>query len=192
MSATAGRVGRFYTTARRHPWVLGKVADWRIPLGPYTPAQITVAVGGGLLLVKTISWWSWMGPVPIAAWVLAVWTVRRPKMRGRAPLQAAVGWMLLGWQPRGGRIGGRAARDRVPRALLGGFSIEAGCAPVASAASLGAAPPSARAPRRSRSAQPPSSPHSPVRTASAGSPAPVRPVSAVQQLLALSESGGVR
>ncbi|WP_406346992.1 hypothetical protein [Streptomyces sp. NBC_00648] len=192
MSAAAGRVGRFYTTARRHPWVLGKVADWRIPLGPYTPAQITVAVGGGLLLVKTISWWSWMGPVPIAAWVLAVWTVRRPKMRGRAPLQAAVGWVLLGWQPRGGRIGGRAARDRVPRALLGGFTIEAGCAPVASAASLGAAPPSARAPRRSRSARPPSSPHSPVRTASAGSAAPVRPVSAVQQLLALSESGGAR
>ncbi|MCI3276965.1 ATP-binding protein [Streptomyces cylindrosporus] len=69
MSAADGRVGRFYTAARRHPWVLGKVADWKIPLGPYTPAQIAVAVGGGFLLIKTIGWWSWMGPVPIVAWV---------------------------------------------------------------------------------------------------------------------------
>ncbi|SEB58746.1 hypothetical protein SAMN05216482_0055 [Streptomyces sp. PAN_FS17] len=30
-AAAAGRTGRFYTSARRHPWVLGKVADWKIP-----------------------------------------------------------------------------------------------------------------------------------------------------------------
>ncbi|SEB98625.1 hypothetical protein SAMN05216532_0109 [Streptomyces sp. 2231.1] len=66
MTAAAARVGRFYTSVRRHPWVLGKVADWHIPLGPYTPAQITVAVGGGFFLVKTISWWSWLGPLPPA------------------------------------------------------------------------------------------------------------------------------
>ncbi|GGP93120.1 hypothetical protein [Streptomyces melanogenes] len=193
MSAAAARVGRFYTTARRHPWVLGKVADWKIPLGPYTPAQIAVAVGGGLLLVKTISWWSWMGPVPVAAWVLAVWTVRRPKMRGRAPVQAAVGWVLLGWQPRRGRIGGRAARDRVPQALLGSFTIEAESAPATSAASLEAAAASARGPRRSKAAvRRPSLPGCGVRTAPAGPAAGVRPVSAVQQLRALSKSGGVR
>ncbi|MGW7369441.1 hypothetical protein ACWGI8_39995, partial [Streptomyces sp. NPDC054841] len=141
-AAAAERVGRFYTAARRHPWVLGKVADWRIPLGPYTPAQIAVAVGGGFLLVKTIPWWSWMGPVPIVAWLLAIWAVRRPKIRGRAPMQAALGWMLLGWQPRGGRIGGRAARDRAPRPLLGGFIVEDAFAPASAAAPL-------RAPRRS-------------------------------------------
>ncbi|MEV4040403.1 hypothetical protein [Streptomyces umbrinus] len=104
--------------------MLGKVADWKIPLGPYTPAQIAVAVGGGFLLVKTIPWWSWMGPVPVVAWVLTVWAVRRPKIKGRAPMQAALGWMLLAWKPRGGRIGGRAARDRAPHPLLGGFTIE--------------------------------------------------------------------
>jgi hypothetical protein len=98
-------VSRFYTAARRHPWVLGKVADWKIPLGPYTPAQIALAVAGGFLLVKTASWWSWMFPLPLVAWVLAIWAVRRPKIRGRAPMQAALGWVLLGWQPRGGRIG---------------------------------------------------------------------------------------
>ncbi|MBP2056392.1 hypothetical protein J2Z21_009410 [Streptomyces griseochromogenes] len=124
MTAAESRVSCFYTAARRHPWVLGKVADWKIPLGPYTPAQIALAVGGSLLLVKTISWWAWMGPVPIVAWVLAIWTVRRPKIRGRAPMQAVWGWALVGWQPRGGRICGRAARDRTARPLFGGFTIE--------------------------------------------------------------------
>ncbi|WP_329468532.1 hypothetical protein [Streptomyces sp. NBC_01431] len=125
MSASAApRVGRFYTAARRHPWVLGKVADFKIPLGPYTPAQIAVAAGGGLLLVETVTLWSWLGPLPLAAWVVAIWVVRRPKFGGRAPLPAAVGWLTLLTQPAAGRIGGRTARDRAPRPLRGGFVIE--------------------------------------------------------------------
>ncbi|MGW1530018.1 hypothetical protein [Streptomyces sp. NPDC002159] len=124
MTAAAARVGRFYTSARRHPWVLGKVADWKIPLGPYTPAQIAVAVGGGFVRVKTISWWSWMGPVPIIGWLLAIWAVRWPKIRGRAPMQAALGWLLLGWQPRAACIGRRTARNHGPRPLFGSFTIE--------------------------------------------------------------------
>ncbi|MFJ6121619.1 hypothetical protein [Streptomyces sp. NPDC092129] len=185
-AATAGRGGRFYTAARRHPWVLGKVADWRIPLGPYTPAQLTVAVGGGFVLVKTMSWWSWMGPVPIAGWLLAIWMVRRPKVKGRAPLQAAWGWVLLAWQPSGGRIGGRAARDRAGRALLGGFTLEN--APRAAAVSPRAAvPAAARPPRRHARGRvfvrrrPP-----------AEGPLLVQPVSGVRQLLACAESAGVR
>ncbi|MFD9284679.1 hypothetical protein ACFWD7_46935 [Streptomyces mirabilis] len=197
MSAAAtGRVGRFYTAARRHPWVLGKVADWRIPFGPYTPAQIMVAVGGGFLLVKTISWWSWMGPVPIVAWVLAVWAVRRAKIKGRAPMPAALGWVLLGWQPRGGRIGGRAARDRAPRMLLGGFTIEGApapaprLAPTAAAAPAGTAGrPAGRTPRRSPAAPRPSARRRP---APAAPEVPLRPVSGVQQLLAMAQQGGVR
>src|SRR4051794_8110401 len=117
-------MSRFYTAARRHPWVLGKVADWRIPLGPFTPAQILLAVAGGFVLVKTIPLWSWMGPVPLAAWLLGIWAVRRPKIKGRAPFPAALGWLLLFWQPRGGRIGGRAARDHAARPFIGGFVIE--------------------------------------------------------------------
>ncbi|MFI6623075.1 hypothetical protein [Streptomyces sp. NPDC050528] len=187
-------MGRFYTSARRHPWVLGKVADWKIPLGPYTPAQIAVAVVGGFLLVKTISWWSWMGPVPIAAWLLTVWAVRRPKVGGRAPMQAALGWLMLGWQPRGGRIGGRAARDRTPHPLLGGFTIEDAPTPArartprrASGASGSSAD---RTPRRSP-VTPRSTPRRP--TTAAAPSAPVRPVSGVQQLLALAaQSGDVR
>ncbi|MEU6496895.1 hypothetical protein ABZ890_42100 [Streptomyces sp. NPDC046984] len=188
MTATAARVGRFYTSARRHPWVLGKAADWKIPLGPYTPAQIAVAVGGGFLLVKTLGWWSWMGPVPIVAWLLAIWTVRRPKIRGRAPLQAALGWVLLGWQPHGGRISGRAARDRAPRPLFGSFTIEGD--PVtgptwqpwpSTVPSLAIHPsPDAGRPSAPNSTQP-----IPL-TLSVG------PASGVQQLLAFAQQGGTR
>ncbi|AZQ40951.1 hypothetical protein EJ357_46680 [Streptomyces cyaneochromogenes] len=188
-------MGRYYTGARRHPWVLGKVADWRIPLGPYTPAQIALAVGGGFVLIKTFGWWSWMGPVPIVAWVLAIWTVRRPKIRGRAPLPAAWGWALLAVQPAGGRISGRAARDRAGRALLGGFTLEG--APAASprlaaaaAPTRGATPRGGRRPRRRAArlcacARPHPVPAQPKPVLS------VRPVSGVQQLLyALAEQGG--
>ncbi|MEV5010050.1 hypothetical protein [Streptomyces sp. NPDC055692] len=194
MSATAAaRVGRFYTSARRHPWVLGKVADWKIPLGPYTPAQIAVAVGGGFLLIKTIGWWSWMGPIPIVAWVLVIWMVRRPKIRGRAPMQAALGWVLLGWQPRGGRIGGWAARDRAPHPLLGGFTIEDTPAPGPAAQP---APSPAVERRRARAPHPgPAAERSSASrpTQTAASAVPSGPVSGVQQLLALAQqSGGVR
>ncbi|MFD7879041.1 hypothetical protein ACFV5G_33940 [Streptomyces sp. NPDC059766] len=190
MTASAARVGRFYTAARRHPWVLGKVADWKIPLGPYTPAQIALAVGGGFLLVKTISWWSWMGPVPIVAWLLAIWAVRRPKIRGRAPMQAALGWVLLGWQPRGGRIGGRAARDRAVRPLLGGFTIEA--APTPDAAVTATPFSTARhSALRAPLARPATARSSARRqTAPAAPVMPAGPVSGVQQLLALAQQGG--
>ncbi|MFJ9729440.1 hypothetical protein ACIRP3_42590 [Streptomyces sp. NPDC101209] len=189
MTAAAGRVGRFYTSARRHPWVLGKVADWKIPLGPYTPAQIAVAVGGGFLLVKTISWWSWMGPIPLIAWVLAIWAVRRPKIRGRAPMQAALGWVLLGWQPRGGRIGGRAARDRASRPLFGGFTIEGAHAP---ALAVQTAPsPAARQPAPQVPLPSPAVARSAARRRTKPT-APPAPVSGVQQLLALAQQGGAR
>lgn len=187
-AAAAGRVGRFYTAARRHPWVLGKVADWKIPLGPYTPAQIALAVGGGFVLIKTISWWSWMGPIPIAAWLLSIWAVRRPKIAGRAPLQAALGWVLLLWQPRGGRIGGRAARDRAPHPLLGGFTIEDAPIPAGAAAPSPAAQPRIdRAPHPNPAASRPATRHGKEPTPPA---VPVGPVSGVQQLLALAEQGG--
>ncbi|MGW1616392.1 hypothetical protein ACWCQZ_44490 [Streptomyces sp. NPDC002285] len=186
-AAAAGRTGRFYTAARRHPWVLGKVADWKIPLGPYTPAQIAVAVGGGFLLIKTISWWSWMGPIPIAAWLLSIWTVRRPKIAGRAPWQAAMGWLLLLWQPHGGRIGGRAARDRASHPLTGGFTIED--APVLSPA----AAPSPVKRRRFAPAPYPrpaaSHPAAHHRTEPAAHAVPAGPVSGVQQLIALANGG---
>ncbi|MFE7028836.1 hypothetical protein ACFU9Y_00890 [Streptomyces sp. NPDC057621] len=189
MSAAApGRVGRCYTSARRHPWVLGKVADWKIPLGPYTPVQIAVAVGGGFLLVKTIGWWSWMGPVPIVALVLMVWVVRRPRIKGRGPMQAALGWALLAWQPQGGRMGGAAARDRIARPLVGGFTLEGTAPAVPVRATSGVEQPRAgRSAHRGPAVRPGALRH-PERGGVC--PVSVGPVSGVQQLLALAEQAG--
>jgi hypothetical protein len=185
-AAASVRMSRFYTAARRHPWVLGKVADWRIPLGPFTPAQILLAVAGGFVLVKTIPVWSWMGPIPPAAWLLGIWAVRRPKIKGRAPFPAALGRLLLLWQPRGGRIGGRAARDHAARPFAGGFVIE-GNAPAAPSTSAPQPRPAAvRTPRRGPK------PSDPGGRPAAVAAQPVGPVSGVQQLLALAEQGGVR
>ncbi|MFJ4895590.1 hypothetical protein ACIP5U_37195 [Streptomyces sp. NPDC088788] len=117
-------MSRYYTTARRHPWVLGKVGDFKLILGPYTPAQIVVGAAGAVLLGATTSWWTWMGPLPLVAWVAAIWLVRSPRIAGRAPFPAAVGWLSLAAQPAAGRLRGKAARDARPCALYGGFGIE--------------------------------------------------------------------
>ena len=153
------RVSRYYTTARRHPWVLGKVGDFKLLLGPYTPAQIVVGAVGAVLLGVTTSWWTWMGPLPLVAWVAAIWLVRSPRIAGRAPFPAAVGWLSLAVQPASGRLSGKAARDARPTTLYGGFGIEgfepAGVRPVRSAArsavaGRGRGERRARLPRRDR------------------------------------------
>lgn len=118
------RVSRYYTTARRHPWVLGKIGDFKLILGPYTPAQIVVGAAGAVLLGATTAWWTWMGPLPLVAWVAAIWLVRSPRIAGRAPFPAAVGWLSLAAQPASGRLRGKAARDARPCALYGGFGID--------------------------------------------------------------------
>ena len=126
MSATAERprVARVYTSARRHSWVLGKLGDWVIPFGPYTPAQLVVMGGGALLLIKTFTLWAFLGPVPVVLWLVTIWAVRGAKIGGRTPFTAAFGWLTLLAQHPAGRIGGRAARDRRPTTLTGRFVIE--------------------------------------------------------------------
>ncbi|MEV0521814.1 hypothetical protein AB0I66_00155 [Streptomyces sp. NPDC050439] len=154
MSASAApRTARFYTAARRHPWVLGKLADWRLPLGPYNAAQIGLAVVGGFVLVKTLSVWSVLAPLPVAAWLVGIWLLRRPKIGGRHPMAAALGMVALFVQPRGGRIGQHAARDPRASRLGGGFTLEDFATP-APAPAPGSGPAPTRpvaAPRRSRS-----------------------------------------
>ncbi|GGV52531.1 hypothetical protein [Streptomyces spectabilis] len=130
MSAAAGpRRARYYTSARRHPWVLGRWADWRIPFGPYNAAQIALAVVGGFVLIKLLPVWTAFGPaggvLVLAGWIAGIWLLRRPRIGGRSPLAAAVGFIALAGQPAGGRIGRRAARDRPARRLGGGCVLEA-------------------------------------------------------------------
>ncbi|MFD4630314.1 hypothetical protein ACFVYR_21025 [Streptomyces sp. NPDC058284] len=106
---------------------MGKIADWRLPLGPYNAAQIALATVGGFVLVKTLWLWGGFGPLsvlPVAAWIVGIWLLRRPKIAGRTPVAAALGLVALAAQPAGGRMGRRAARDRPARRLGGGFTIE--------------------------------------------------------------------
>lgn len=124
LSATV-RIGRTYTRARRHPWVLGKIGDWTLPLGPYTPAQLTIAAVGIFALIKTWSWWApTLGPAPVIALGVAVWLARASRMGGRSPLWVAYGWVIFALQPAGGRINGRTARPSRPQTLHGSFLIE--------------------------------------------------------------------
>jgi hypothetical protein len=151
------RVARVYTAARRHPWVLGKLGDWTIWFGPYTPAQLLVTGGGALLLIKTFAWWSWLGPMPVVLWLVAIWAVRGATIGGRSPIAAAFGWITLLPRHPAGRIAGRAARDRRATPLAGAFVIEPAPArtPAAAAdpAAQGRPVRSARSSRR-RSASP--------------------------------------
>ncbi|MEU6680884.1 hypothetical protein [Streptomyces sp. NPDC046925] len=183
-AAAAPRTARFYTAARRHPWVMGKLADWRLPLGPYNAAQIGLAVVGGFVLIKTIAVWSVLGPVPVALWLVGIWLLRRPKIGGRHPVSAAMGMVALLVQPGGGRIGAHAARDPRARRLGGGFTLEPltdSPSPAPGPAPATPAPPApapARAARtrttparRNRRTPPPATPTGPAGPAAGVSPA---------------------
>ncbi|MFD0260999.1 hypothetical protein ACFVH7_22380 [Kitasatospora indigofera] len=124
-SAARPRIGRSYTKARRHPWVLGKIGDWRIPMGPYTPPQLVVASVGAFALIKTVSWWApVVGPVPVLVWAVSIWAARHSRIAGRSPFLVAADAAALLFSPRGGRIGGRAVRRMRPVVLAGSFTFE--------------------------------------------------------------------
>ncbi|MEU9943657.1 hypothetical protein [Streptomyces lavendulae] len=125
MSAGArARVARVYTGARRHPWVLGKLGDWMVPFGPYTPAQLVVLGGGAFALVKGYDWWSWAGPVPVVLWLVAVWAVRGAQIAGQNPFTAVAGVLSLLLRHPAGRIGGRIAREHRSCRLRSRFVIQ--------------------------------------------------------------------
>ncbi|MFZ3552089.1 hypothetical protein ACODT3_42085 [Streptomyces sp. 4.24] len=105
--------------------MLGKLGDWTIWFGPYTPAQLVVLGGGAFTLIKTYTWWSWAGPVPIVLWLGAVWAARGTQIAGQSPITALLGVLTLLARHPAGRIGGRIARDRRPSYLRGQFVIEA-------------------------------------------------------------------
>ncbi|WP_406511049.1 hypothetical protein OG851_00145 [Streptomyces sp. NBC_00161] len=138
MIAQAGIV-RSYTGARRHPWVLGKLGDWVMPFGPYTPAQLVVLGGGPVLLIKTFGWWSWAGPVPVVLWLVSVWAVRGVQIAGQNPFTALLGAVAVVTRHPAGRIGGRVARDRRPSFFGGLFVVEPAPAPVSAPAAVAVA-----------------------------------------------------
>ncbi|MFC9614426.1 hypothetical protein ACFRLW_37720 [Streptomyces sp. NPDC056728] len=154
-AAEPARTARFYTSARRLPWVIGKFADWKIPFGPFNAVQIGVMSIGGLALVRTASyWWSLLGPVPVVLWVAVLFVCRRHKLAGRTPVGAAVGMGARLIQPTGGRIGGRAARDRRAQTLTGTFTLQTLTRDQAVAREARAAAPKRRGARQGTRPQP--------------------------------------
>ncbi|MFG2716240.1 hypothetical protein ACGFX2_37770 [Streptomyces goshikiensis] len=104
--------------------MLGKLGDWTMPFGPYSPAQLVVLGGGAFVLIQTFSWWSWAGPVPVVAWLVSVWAVRGAQIAGQNPFTAILGVLVVLTRHPAGRIGGCTARDRQPSYLGGQFVIE--------------------------------------------------------------------
>jgi len=94
-------VVRFYTLARKIPFLLGKLGDWVLPGGPYTLAQGVAFVGVAFIGQKTMPLWA-SDMVPIVAWipVLIVAAVSaiaagRIPLKGRNPLMIL--WGVIGY-----------------------------------------------------------------------------------------------
>ncbi|MCC9309946.1 hypothetical protein LN042_23210 [Kitasatospora sp. RB6PN24] len=105
--------------------MLGKLGDWRIPMGPYTPPQLAVASIGAFVLIKTASWWApVVGPVPVVAWGIGIWAARHSRIAGRSPAAALADALSLAGSPKRGRIRGRAVRSMRPSVMTGGFGIQ--------------------------------------------------------------------
>ncbi|MFC8295587.1 hypothetical protein ACFUJ0_14225 [Streptomyces sp. NPDC057242] len=174
MSITAPvRVGRTYTRARAFPWVLGKIGDFVLWLGPYNAPQLIIAAAGTLLLINTFSWWAGpLGPVPVAVLGVAVWAARAQRIAGRAPLWIAYGVLQRALQPATGRIGGRTARPPRPRVLTGTVLIEHTTAPAARPPVAAAVPAPSPANPRPRPLPRPLPRPRPSAGAGSGGPAP--------------------
>lgn len=62
---------RLYTRARKIPFLLGKLGDWRIWGGPYTLTQMVAAVAVGFLGKQTMRFWAGDWPA-LAAWAVVL------------------------------------------------------------------------------------------------------------------------
>lgn len=90
-------VVRFYTQARKIPFLLGKVGDWKIWGGPYTLTQAVVFIGVAYAGKLTMPFWA-TGWIPILAWIpilivaaAAAIGAGRVPLKGRNPLLILLG-----------------------------------------------------------------------------------------------------
>ncbi|WP_159942557.1 MULTISPECIES: TcpE family conjugal transfer membrane protein [unclassified Nocardiopsis] len=120
-------VGRSYTRARRHPWVIGRIQGWTLPLGPFSATQLGVLVISLWLLLQTAPMWTRLGPfalVPLIIPFIATWAVRHAQIEGRAPLRALGGYLALYTAPRRGTLHGRPIPTPDPVRLSGVITIQ--------------------------------------------------------------------
>lgn len=89
---------RSYTHARRFPLVIGNIQGLRLRV-PWTPAQLTIAVGSFLVLLTTQSIWGHLGWLVNSMLLIGVpiglaFAARATRMEGRSPWRFAVGTMI--------------------------------------------------------------------------------------------------
>ncbi|MCC7078872.1 MAG: hypothetical protein IT198_17285 [Acidimicrobiia bacterium] len=119
----AGFECRSYTHARRFPWMIGKIGDWSIPFGPFTPTQAAAGIGSLALLWQTRESWTptfglWGSLAAFLAVPLAgVALTRRAKIEGRSPLFALAGWTRFLTSRGQGRSAGGSWREPRERHL---------------------------------------------------------------------------
>ena len=94
-------VVRFYTLARKIPFLLGKLGDWVLPGGPYTLAQGIAFIGVAFTGQKTMPLWA-SGMAPIVAWIpvlilaaVSALAAGRIPLKGRNPLMIL--WGVIGY-----------------------------------------------------------------------------------------------
>jgi hypothetical protein len=106
---------RNYTSARRHPNVIGVIGGWALPW-PVTPTQLGVLIATFLVLLKTRAVWGAFLPGFVSLFVLgalplfATWAVRYFRVEGRSPMRAAAGGVNYLTRSRAGMLHGRPYR----------------------------------------------------------------------------------
>lgn len=112
-------VVRFYTLARKIPYLIGKIGDFVLPGGPYTLPQVTTAAAIAAIghysmplwagdMVRIVAW------IPVAAVALAVgFAVGKIPLGDRNPLTVISGFFGYIEAPAWGTRGGKPIR--IPR-----------------------------------------------------------------------------
>lgn len=117
-----GIVCRVYTSARRHPYFIGKVGGWSLPTGPVTPTQLGCWLGSFGVLMFTWGLWGVLFPgiatliVLVAVPTALAWCARHVRAEGRSPLRFAAGVASARLAPATGTHDGRPVRT--PRRRL--------------------------------------------------------------------------
>lgn len=112
MSEQPQSVVRFYTLARKIPFLLGKLGDWVLPGGPYTLVQGGAFLGVAFIGQKTMPLWA-PNLAPIIAWIPVLIVAAacgigagRIPLKGRNPLMILWGVFGYAGAPAWGRQAG--------------------------------------------------------------------------------------
>lgn len=117
------QVVRFYTQARKIPFLVGKFGDFKVPGGPYTLTQAIVAFIVAWIGHMTMPLWAG-GMITIVAWipVLAVagacgFAAGRIPLQGRNPVMLVWGMFGYATAPSWGSQAGAPVRLGPPRKI---------------------------------------------------------------------------